>query len=164
MQGMILDCDLATRVTGRLGYRTLVCVDDQPQKIETGQQSPSYIRQISTQQCNHLERAQQLEWSTKVHGPWNRISAAVIVGCFVLRWRRDFLTSRLSFLLYIPALLVWSSNPPALTRLLDDHSVSESPVQIGVLQQLILCWLLRPDITFIWLDDDVMKLTTAEVA
>ena len=81
-----------------------------------------------------------------------------------LRWRRDFLTSRLTFLLYIPALLVWSSNPPALTRLLDDHSVSESPVQIGVLQQLILCWLLRPDITFIWLDDDVMKLTTAEVA
>jgi len=107
-------------------------------------QSPSYIRQISTQQCNHLERAQplqpleraqQLEWLTKVcmgHGTEYIRSG----DCrLFLRWRRDFLTSRLTFLSYVPALLVWSSNPPALTRLLDDHSVSESPVQIGVLQQ-----------------------------
>jgi len=80
-----------------------------------------------------------------------------------LRWRRDFLnfTTHISFIHTCSARL--SSNPPALTRLLDDHSISESPVQIGVLQQLILCWLLRPDI-ILWLGDDVMKLTTAEVA
>ena len=78
-----------------------------------------------------------------------------------LRWRRDFLnfTTHISFIHTCSARL--SSNLPALTRLLDDHSISESPVQIGVLQQLILCWLLRPDI---WLGDrdDVIKLTTAE--
>ena len=75
--------------------------------------------------------------------------------------RRDLLTSQITFLA-CACYTRHEFNPPAWTQMLDDHSGSESPAQIDVLQQLSFVLLQSRDIQQgAWWRN---KLTTDEIA